>query len=63
MKRETVFVYMVMGLSLAAAALAGTVPAIMGDPRRKSLDLHRRGRAFRLTRPGPGLPPLTHRAA
>ena len=49
MKRETVFVYTVMGLSLAAAALAGTVLAIMGDPRRKLLDLHRRGRAFRLT--------------
>ena len=63
MKRETVFVYMLLGLSLAAAALAGTVPAIMGDPRRKSLVLHRRGQAFRLTRPGPGLPPLTHRAA
>ena len=47
-KRETVFVYMAMGLSLAAAALTGTVPAIIGDPRRRLLDLHRRGRAFRL---------------
>jgi hypothetical protein len=31
MKGETVFVYMVMGLALAASALAGAVPAIMGE--------------------------------
>lgn len=32
-KRETVFVYMVMGLALAAAALADAVLAFMGELR------------------------------
>ncbi len=31
MKGETVFVYMVMGMALAASAFAGAVPAIMGE--------------------------------
>ena len=30
-KRETVFVYMITGLALAASAFAGAVPVIMGE--------------------------------
>ena len=31
MKRENVFVYLVVGLALAAAAITGTEQAIMGE--------------------------------